>query len=98
MKKLFFITAIFSGIAAAHIAQLLSIAQLIIVQHSAKAFRQLGITVGIIKDGKIIYAKGNGVRSLKTQLPADENTIFGIASNSKAFTRTALGMLVDEGK
>lgn len=98
MKKLLFITALFCFIASAY-GQQLSTAQIdALVQHSLKAFDVPGISVGIIKDGKIIYAKGNGVRSLKTQLPADENTIYGVASNSKAFTCTALGMLVDEGK
>ena len=69
-----------------------------LVNRSIKAFDVPGIAVGIIKDGKVIHAKGYGVRSLNTQKPTDENTLFGIASNSKAFTCTALGMLADEGK
>ena len=69
-----------------------------LAERSMKAFDVPGIAVGIIKDGKIIHAKGYGVRSLNTQKQTDENTLFGIASNSKAFTCTALGMLVDEGK
>lgn len=63
-----------------------------------KTFDVPGIAVAVVKDGKVIHAKGYGVRSLKTNLPVDENTLFGIASISKAFTATALGMLVDEGK
>jgi CubicO group peptidase (beta-lactamase class C family) len=62
------------------------------------AFNVPGIAVAVIKDGKIIHSKGYGVRSLNTGLPVDENTLFGIASNSKAFTAFALGILVDEGK
>lgn len=69
-----------------------------LVERSLKAFDVPGIAVGIIKDGKIIHAKGYGLRSLNTKQATDENTLFGIASNSKAFTCTALGMLVDEGK
>ena len=42
--------------------------------------------------------KGYGVRSLRTMQKVDEHTLFGIASNSKAFTAAALGMLIDEGK
>jgi CubicO group peptidase (beta-lactamase class C family) len=57
-----------------------------------------GIAVGIVKDGKLIHAKGYGVRSLDSRKKVDENTLFGIASNSKAFTAAALGMLVEEGK
>lgn len=63
-----------------------------------QAFQVPGIAVGVIKDGKIVHAKGYGVRSTNTQQPVDENTLFGIASNSKAFTTTALSILVDEGK
>lgn len=69
-----------------------------LIERSMKAFDVPGIAVGVIKDGKVVYAGGRGVRSLKTMQKMDENTLFGIASNSKAFTTTALGMLVDEGK
>ncbi|MBS1489491.1 MAG: serine hydrolase [Bacteroidetes bacterium] len=65
---------------------------------SMKAFNVPGIAVAVIKDGKVIHAKGYGVRSLNTLQKVDEHTLFGIASNSKAFTAAALGMLVDEGK
>ena len=69
-----------------------------LVDRSMKAFEVPGIAVGVIKDGKVIYAKGHGVRSLNTMQKMDENTLFGIASNSKAFTAAALGILVDERK
>lgn len=69
-----------------------------LVERSMKAFDVPGIAVGIIKDGKVVHAKGYGVRSLNTMQKTDENTLFGIASNSKAFTTAALGILVDEGK
>jgi len=98
MKKLFTITFLFC-FSSITFCQQLSTAQIdALVQHSLKTFDVPGIAVGIIKDGKVIYAKGNGVRSLNNKMPADENTLYGIASNSKAFTCTALGMLVDEGK
>ena len=57
-----------------------------------------GISVAVVKDDKVIHSKGYGVRSLDTKQKVDENTLFGIASNSKAFTSAALGMLIDEGK
>jgi len=69
-----------------------------LVALTSKTFDVPGIAVGIIKDGKLIHAKGYGVRSLRTRQKVDENTLFGIASNSKAFTAAALGMLIDEGK
>jgi len=69
-----------------------------LVARSMEAFDVPGIAVGVIKDGKVIHARGYGVRSLNSKVKMDENTLFGIASNSKAFTTVALGLLVDEGK
>jgi CubicO group peptidase (beta-lactamase class C family) len=69
-----------------------------VVLRTMKAFNVPGIAGGIIKDGKIVLAKGYGVTSIKTQQKTNANTLFGIASNSKAFTTAALAMLVDEGK
>jgi len=69
-----------------------------LVQRTLKTFDVPGIAVAVVKDGKVIHSKGYGVRSLKTMLKVDENTLFGIASNSKAFTTAALGILVDEKK
>jgi len=69
-----------------------------LIDRSMKAFDVPGISVGMIKDGKIVYAKGVGVRSLKTMQKMDANTLVCIGSNTKAFTTTALGILVDEGK
>jgi len=57
-----------------------------------------GIAVGVVKDGKLIYAKGHGVANINTGKKVDENTLFGVASNSKAMTAAALGILVEEGK
>ena len=69
-----------------------------LIQNTLKTFDVPGMSVGIIKDGKLIYSKGFGVASLTTKKPMDENTLVGIASNSKGFTVTALAMLADEGK
>ncbi len=69
-----------------------------LAERTLKAFNVPGIAVAVIKDGKVVHSKGYGVRSLKTGKKVDENTLFGIASNSKAFAAAALGILVDEGK
>lgn len=57
-----------------------------------------GVAVAVVKDGKVIHAKGYGVRSLKTGQKTNENTLFAIASNTKAFTAAAIGILIDEHK
>ena len=69
-----------------------------LVERTLKAFDVPGIAVAVVKDNQVILAKGYGVRSLNTKQKMDENTLFGIASNSKAFTAAALGILVDEKK
>jgi len=69
-----------------------------LVERTLTTFEVPGIAVAVVKDGKIIHAKGYGVRSLNTLQKVDAHTQFGIASNSKAFTAAALGILVDEHK
>ena len=69
-----------------------------VVARTLKAFDVPGIAVAVVKDGQVVMSKGYGVRSLKTKAPVDANTLFGIASCTKAFTAAALGLLVDEGK
>lgn len=63
-----------------------------------KEFNVPGIAVAVVKDDKVIHMKGYGVRSIVTRVKTDENTLFAIASNTKAFTVAALGILIDEGK
>ncbi len=68
------------------------------VEQVLKTFDVPGAAVAIVKDGQVVMAKGFGVRNNKRKARVDENTLFGIASNTKAFTAAALAMLVDEGK
>src|SRR5262250_1007067 len=63
-----------------------------------KTFDVPGLSVAIVKDGKVVLAKGYGVRKLGEATPVDENTLFAIGSNTKAFTAAALATLVDGGK
>ena len=52
-----------------------------------------GVSVCIVKNGKVAVMKGYGVKELGTNDKVDENTLFMIGSNSKAFTATALALL-----
>ena len=61
-------------------------------------FVQAGIGIAVIEEGKVTHLKGYGISAVKDGRNIDENTLFAIASNSKAFTTTALGILVDRGK
>jgi CubicO group peptidase (beta-lactamase class C family) len=68
------------------------------VARSMKTFEVPGMAVAIVKDGKVVVSKGYGVRKLGESAPVDENSLFGIGSNTKAFTAAALATLVDAGK
>ncbi|MBK9569949.1 MAG: serine hydrolase [Chitinophagaceae bacterium] len=52
-----------------------------------------GVSVCIVKNGKVVWMKGYGVKETGTNDNVDENTLFMIGSNTKAFTATALAML-----
>jgi CubicO group peptidase (beta-lactamase class C family) len=57
-----------------------------------------GVAIAIVRNDSIIHSRGYGVRKLGAPEPVDVQTLFAIGSSSKAFTATALAMLVDEGK
>jgi CubicO group peptidase (beta-lactamase class C family) len=61
-------------------------------------FKVPGAAVAVVKDGKIVFAKGYGYRDVARKQPVTGATIFPIASITKSFTVTALGTLVDQGK
>ncbi len=67
------------------------------VEKAMNTFEIPGIAVGIIKDGEIKHLKGYGVREIGKDAPVDGDTLYAIASNSKAFTAAALAILVDDG-
>jgi len=69
-----------------------------LVDRVMKTFEVPGLSVAVVKDGQVVLAKGYGVRRLGQPAPVDARTLFGIASNTKAFTATALGLLVEEGR
>lgn len=99
MKPLAALFAICFGIInIAATAQISSAGVDSLVQKAMQQFKVAGVSVAIVKDGKVIHKKGYGVRSATTQLAVDEYTNFQIASNSKAFTTAALSILIDEGK
>ncbi|WP_244284824.1 serine hydrolase [Acetobacter persici] len=70
-----------------------------VVNKARQAFGVPGVAVGVIHDGKIVFAKGYGRKADNEKSgQVDTSTLFAIGSNSKEFTATALATLVDEGK
>jgi CubicO group peptidase (beta-lactamase class C family) len=57
-----------------------------------------GMSIAIVKDGKVVFSKGYGLKELGKKDAPDENTLYAIASNSKAFTSAIIAQLVQEGK
>src|SRR5207302_2935728 len=62
------------------------------------ALRTPGAAIAVVKDGRVMFAKGYGVRARGDTGRVDAHTLFQIASNTKAFTTAALALLADEGK
>jgi CubicO group peptidase (beta-lactamase class C family) len=68
------------------------------VEKVRKTFDVPGVSLTIVKDGKVVVAKGYGIKTTGKPEKVDAHTLFGIASNTKLFTATALALLVEEGK
>ena len=69
--------------------------------YTAQALRDwngVGLAISVVKDGRVVFAKGYGVRELGKPAAVDSATLFAIGSTTKAMTAAAMGMLVDEGK
>ena len=68
------------------------------IEKSRLEWQVPGMAVAVVKDGKLIFAKGYGVRELGTKDMVDTQTLFACASTTKAMTAVCMGILVDEGK
>lgn len=68
------------------------------VEQMRKDFDVPGVAIGIIQNGKVVMARGFGVRQLGKPAKVDADTRFMIASNTKALTTLMLAKLVDAGK
>jgi len=68
------------------------------VEQVRERFDVPGIAVAVVKDGKVVLERGWGVREQGRPEPVESDTLFAIASNTKAFTATALNLLAEEGK
>ena len=70
----------------------------IYIQREMARWQIPGVAIAIVKDGKVVVTKGYGVTDVETKQPVDENTLFMIASNTKAFTGTALALMEKRGQ
>lgn len=68
------------------------------VDDKRKELRIPGVSLVIVKDDKVIYMKGLGVKDFERNLPVTPDTLFAIGSSTKAFTALAAVISADEGK
>jgi len=68
------------------------------IEEKIKEWKVPGIAIAVVKDNTTVYKKSFGYRDIKRNLKVTPDTVFPIASCSKAFGSTALGILVEEGK
>ena len=68
------------------------------VAKAVKDWNAAGLAIAVVKDGRVVFSNGYGVRETGKTPPVDTSTLFAIASTTKAMTAAAIGMLVDEGK
>jgi CubicO group peptidase (beta-lactamase class C family) len=68
------------------------------IEQIMKDWQVPGVALAIVKDNEVFFKKGFGWRDLEKKLPVTTNTVFPIASLTKAFTTALMGMLADEGK
>ena len=68
------------------------------IQKVMQTWNVPGLALVVVKDDHVLHAKGYGVREIGKPEPVDEHTLFAIGSNTKAFTATAMGLLVQDGK
>jgi len=68
------------------------------VAKAVKDWNVAGLAIAVVKDGRVVFTKGYGVREIGKPATVDTSTLFAIASTTKAMTAASIGMLVDEGK
>jgi CubicO group peptidase (beta-lactamase class C family) len=69
-----------------------------LVTSGMQGFDVPGAVVGIVAGGRLVYAKGFGVRRKGGKEPVGTKTVFQIGSTTKAFAATVLAIAVDRGK
>jgi len=69
-----------------------------ILADTLRFWKAPGLAVAIVRDDKVAYLNGAGVRQQGKSEPVTADTVFPIGSLTKAFTATAVGLLIDDGK
>ncbi len=68
------------------------------IQQGMKDWQVPGLAAIVVKDGEVVFKKTYGLRNVEAKQKVDDNTLFNMASTTKAIIAISIGMLVDEGK
>ena len=68
------------------------------IENGLQVLKVPGVSIGLIQDGKVVFAGGFGVREIGKPDKPDADTLYIVASNTKALTTLMLAKLLDEGK
>jgi len=96
MKKLIFLTFILCALISLGQVNVNSIDKY--VANARTSWNVPGMSVAIVKDGKVVLSRGYGLIEIGNKEEVNEHTQFAIASNSKAFVASCIARLVEEGK
>jgi CubicO group peptidase (beta-lactamase class C family) len=99
MRRSTILVALYLGLAGSAYGQSVTAARLdSIIQKTVEEKQIVGLSVGVMQNGRVVLAKGYGVRDLATRAAVTPRTMFAIGSVTKQFTCTAALMLAEEGK
>ena len=68
------------------------------IEEGMKEWQIPGLSAVVVKNGKVVFKKTYGVKDIETKEPVDDNTLFSMASTTKALIALSLGILVDQNK
>ncbi len=68
------------------------------IEQGVKDWSLTGLAVAVVKDDKIVFIRGYGVRDIRSNEPIDKNTVFQLASCSKPLAASGVALLVQDGK
>ena len=68
------------------------------IEEGMKEWQIPGLSAVVVKNGKVVFQKTYGIKDIETKEPVDDNTLFSMASTTKALIAISLGILVDQNK
>ena len=98
MKSVIAATVVFAAVATAQSPDAKAQELDAYVAKAVRDWQAPGLAIAVVKDGKVVFAKGYGVREIGKPASFDTATMSAIASTTKAMTAASIGMLVDEGR